>query len=162
MASTRFVEDVSLPRSPLSRALPYRTQRLSSQWTLAPRELPASGFELVDSSVEVEEETLPGYAPERYYPVHLGNVLDNRYQVLAKLGYGVTSTIWFSRDLTDSKYVALKVYVTGQDRNHELKIYERINSVEASHPGRRFIRKLIDHFYIEGPHSRYTCLVHEP
>lgn len=29
------------------------------------------------------------------------------------------------------------------------------------HPGKGFIRKLLDHFSIEGPHGRPTCLVHE-
>lgn len=62
----------------------------------------------------------------------------------------------------DSKYVVLKVYVTSQERNHELNVYDRMNSVETNHPGRRFIRKLLDYFSIEGPHGRHTCLVHEP
>jgi len=37
-----------------------------------------------------------------------------------------------------------------------------MNSVETKHPGRNFIRKLLDHFYIQGPHGRHVCLVHEP
>lgn len=65
----------------------------------APRSFPSSGFELVDPSEEVEEETLPTYRAEKYYPVHIGEVFDNRYQVIAKLGYGVTSTVWLCRDL---------------------------------------------------------------
>lgn len=63
------------------------------------REFPASGFDLIDSSLEIEEEILPTYQPEKYYPVQQGEVLNDRYQVLAKLGYGVTSTVWFGRDL---------------------------------------------------------------
>lgn len=65
-----------------------------------------------------------------------------------------------------STYVVLKVYVTGQnqdlERELELDIYKRINSVEAQHPGRNFIRKLLDYFYLQGPHGYHTCLVHEP
>lgn len=63
-----------------------------------------------------------------------------------------------------SIYVVLKVYVTGQCRDHEreLHIYKQINQVETNHPGRNFIRKLRDHFYIQGPHGRHVCLVHEP
>ena len=37
-----------------------------------------------------------------------------------------------------------------------------MNLVETKHPGREFIRKLLDHFYIQGPHGRHVCLVHEP
>jgi non-specific serine/threonine protein kinase len=32
----------------------------------------------------------------------------------------------------------------------------------SKHPGRNFIRKLLDHFYIQGPYGRHVCLVHEP
>ena len=37
-----------------------------------------------------------------------------------------------------------------------------MNLEERKHPGRNFIRKLLDHFYIHGPHGRHACLVHEP
>lgn len=37
-----------------------------------------------------------------------------------------------------------------------------MDSVQTDHPGKRFIRKLLDHFIIEGPHGRHICLVHEP
>ncbi|KAE8152354.1 U4/U6 small nuclear ribonucleo protein PRP4 [Aspergillus avenaceus] len=126
-------------------------------------EFPTSGFELIDSAAEIEEETLPTYRPEKFYPIHLGETLNGRYQILAKLGYGVTSTVWLGRDLVDSKFVALKVYVTGQEeRNHELSVYRRINEVDTNHPGRRCIRKLYDHFSIKGPNGQHVCLVHEP
>lgn len=47
----------------------------------------------------IEEETLPGYLAERYYPVRLGEVSQSRYKVIAKLGYGSSSTVWLCRDL---------------------------------------------------------------
>lgn len=56
----------------------------------------------------------------------------------------------------------LKIYMTGREKNHELKIYEHMNSVQTDHPGRRFIRKLLGHFSIEGPHGHHVFLVHEP
>lgn len=63
-----------------------------------------------------------------------------------------------------STYVVLKVHVTGQNRAHEreLDVYKRMNLVGATHPGRHFIRRLLDHFCIRGPHGRHVCLVHEP
>ncbi|KAE8369968.1 U4/U6 small nuclear ribonucleo protein PRP4 [Aspergillus caelatus] len=134
----------------------------SSQWTSEPRVFPLAGFSLLDTSLKIEEETSPTYHPEKYYPTQIGEVLDNRYQVLAKLGYGVTSTVWFGRDLVESKYIALKIFVKDRERNHELDIYHRINSVESDHPGKRFIRKLLNHFTIAGPHGQHICLVHEP
>lgn len=48
----------------------------------------------------VEEETLPTYHPDLYYPVSIGQTLHKRYQVLAKLGFGSESTIWLAKDYT--------------------------------------------------------------
>lgn len=52
-----------------------------------PRELP------------IEEETLPYYKPEQYYPVNIGDVYNARYQIAGKLGYGAYSTNWLCQDL---------------------------------------------------------------
>lgn len=46
-----------------------------------------------------EEENLPSYDPEEFYPVHLGDTIKSRYHVIGKLGYGANSTVWFCRDL---------------------------------------------------------------
>ena len=48
---------------------------------------------------KLEEERLPGYSAANFYPVRIGEVLHSKYQVLGKLGYGVNSTVWLSRDL---------------------------------------------------------------
>ncbi|PWY75410.1 CMGC protein kinase [Aspergillus heteromorphus CBS 117.55] len=126
------------------------------------RSFPTSGFEVLDPSVPVEEETLPTYSAEKYYPVHIGEVLGDRYQVVAKIGFGVTSTVWLGRDISTSQYAVLKVYVTGRERNHEIEVYERIEATQTDHLGKSCIRKLLGHFSIDGPHGRHVCLVHEP
>lgn len=66
---------------------------------LQPREFPTTGFEVIDPSQKVEEERLPCYDRDEYYPMRIGEVIHGRYQAVAKLGYGVTSTVWLSRDL---------------------------------------------------------------
>jgi hypothetical protein len=48
---------------------------------------------------EIEEETVPDYKAEGFYPVRLGEVFNSQYQVVAKLGFGTASTIWLCRDL---------------------------------------------------------------
>lgn len=59
---------------------------------------PAS-FEVIDPSQMVEEERLPSYNRNHYYPMRMGEVLKDRYRVVAKLGYGASSTVWLCRDL---------------------------------------------------------------
>ncbi len=67
---------------------------------VAPREFPTTGFTIIPASETVEEEHWPWYTPQSFYPVRIGDVLHSKYQVLYKLGYGTTSTIWMCRDLT--------------------------------------------------------------
>jgi len=47
----------------------------------------------------LEEENWDLYSPEGFYPLHIGETLRSRYQVLGKLGYGAHSTAWLCRDL---------------------------------------------------------------
>lgn len=84
-----------------SRAISFTASRLKSTHHQRPhpRTFPTAGFELIDEKFPVEEETLPEYNPDHFYPVKLGEVLNDRYQVVAKLGYGSSSTIWLARDL---------------------------------------------------------------
>lgn len=64
-----------------------------------PQKCPTTGFDLLDPHQPIEEETLLDYKAHRYYPVHLGDIFKDRYQVLTKLGYGACSTTWLARDL---------------------------------------------------------------
>lgn len=81
----------------------FSTASLGGKPTLDSREearlFPVSGFETIEAEEAVEEEELPDYRAHRFYPVHLGDVFHDRYQVTAKLGFGSSSTIWLARDL---------------------------------------------------------------
>ncbi|KAF4958535.1 hypothetical protein FGADI_2335 [Fusarium gaditjirri] len=99
-----------------------------------PREFPTSGFERIDSSSLVEEEKLPFYRRQDYYPMHIGQVIQENYQVVAKLGYGTTSTVWLSRDL-------------------------RLN---LDHAGRQHVREVRDTFKLSGPHGEHEVFIMTP
>lgn len=64
-----------------------------------PRVFPSFGWENIDPSFLVEEENIPTYKPDNFYPVRIGEVIHHRYQVVGKLGYGSTATVWLCRDL---------------------------------------------------------------
>ena len=55
-------------------------------------------FHQVPETTPIEEERLPGYRAEDYYPVKIGQVLDGRYHLVCKLGQGVGSTVWLVKD----------------------------------------------------------------
>jgi hypothetical protein len=56
-------------------------------------------FVPLPADTKVEEETLPDYVASRYYPVRIGEIFRARYQVVGKLGFGATSTVWLARDM---------------------------------------------------------------
>lgn len=58
---------------------------------------PKSGFELVKD--QLGEERFEEFKKGQYYPVNIGDVFSSKYQIVGKLGFGVTSTVWLARDL---------------------------------------------------------------
>ena len=65
-----------------------------------------SFFEDQDSS---EDEGMPDYKIGGYHPIHVGEVLLDRYVIIQKLGWGHFSTVWLTKDLKYNNYVAMKV-----------------------------------------------------
>ncbi|KAG5969433.1 hypothetical protein E4U56_008335 [Claviceps arundinis] len=134
--------------------------------TWKPLAFPSKGFPVIPTDEKIEEETLPNYVASRFYPVKIGEIFRARYQVVGKLGYGVTSTVWLARDFDERRYVALKLYNTSEFSKfaleNELDAYKRIENSAIEHPGRRAIRSLLDTFAIDGPDGQHRCLVHPP
>ncbi|RMZ79960.1 hypothetical protein DV738_g3025, partial [Chaetothyriales sp. CBS 135597] len=118
------------------------------------------GDEKQYSFKQVEEETLPFYRREDYYPMRIGEVLQDRYQVVAKLGYGTGSTVWLSRDLIDQKYWTLKVHVNTVNHNQELEVYRHLSGIKVEDeddlPGREYVRQLQDSFKLKGPNDLHS------
>jgi serine/threonine protein kinase len=53
---------------------------------------------ILSPDILIEEERIPGYNPKNFYPVNPGDLLNNRYRIVAKLGWGTTSTVWLAQD----------------------------------------------------------------
>ncbi|KAK4507810.1 hypothetical protein PRZ48_001545 [Zasmidium cellare] len=114
---------------------------------------------------KIEEETLPDYKAERYYPVHIGDIFNARYKVVAKLGFGTASTVWLCRDLETNQYQTLKVGIAQKDSseaNNEVLVSRHISTVEGPHPGRQWVRPCLDDFVMESTQGEHQCLVFRP
>ncbi|KAK5729208.1 hypothetical protein LTR15_002350 [Elasticomyces elasticus] len=124
----------------------------------------AANYTRIDPGQLIEEETLPDYRADGYYPVNIGEVFNNRYRVVGKLGYGTASTVWLCRDshAESTTYRAVKVYVNSLKVHRELPIYKHINSVESVHGGQVDVRKMFEAFTMSGPYGEHICLIHEP
>ena len=58
-----------------------------------------SNFKTLPSHLKVEEEVHDALSKGRYYPMHIGDVIVNKYQVVGKLGYGLGSTVWLANEI---------------------------------------------------------------
>ncbi|KAK8243410.1 kinase-like domain-containing protein [Phyllosticta capitalensis] len=139
----------------------------SSQRAPSPlRNPPKRGFKKYDSSWIVEEEMYPWYSGKEWYPVRVGQVFKERYQVLGKLFFGSVSTVWLCRDLTGHKYVALKVYVRKyRQADQEPRIFAHLQNVKSDHGGQKYVRVACDTFFAQRKDIRgqqHQCLVFEP
>jgi serine/threonine protein kinase len=139
---------------------------------------------VIDPSLKIEEERLPCYKHGEYYPMRIGEVIQGRYQVVAKLGYGTTSTVWLSRDLRYTllrfilklvivadytrllpraqEYWALKVHINTLHHNQELQVYRHLAGIDVEHPGRQHVRQLKNSFKLKGPCGEHDVFIMTP
>ncbi|KAE8372485.1 kinase-like protein [Aspergillus bertholletiae] len=127
-----------------------------------PRVFPNSGFYLLDSTARFEEEALPDYLEERYHPVHIGEIFKSQYQVVTKLGFGSSSTVWLCRDLYTQRYLVLKVHVRIKRQVPEVVISKHLHATHSAHVDKNYVRLVLDSFEISGPYGVHPCLLYEP
>ncbi|KAF1355821.1 non-specific serine/threonine protein kinase [Lizonia empirigonia] len=130
----------------------------------------------MNASELFEEERLPWYSHDQFYPVRTGEVLDSSFKVIGKLGYGAYSTVWLCRDIRERNagfvagyvagYVAVKICTRDAEKptqlSRELDFYEHVSSMESQHRGQAYIRGLYGEFELNGPTGKHLCLVHPP
>jgi serine/threonine protein kinase len=71
-------------------------------------------------------EPADAYDEGVYYPICIGEILDQRYLVQHKLGHGGFSTVWMAYDCLQRKDVALKITRPGEDSEYEHWIQDEI------------------------------------
>ncbi|OJJ86889.1 uncharacterized protein ASPGLDRAFT_22966 [Aspergillus glaucus CBS 516.65] len=104
------------------------------------------------------------YEPGGHHPIGIGDVLQSRYRVVHKLGWGDSSIVWLCRDEQSSKYVAVKV-AKGVSNAREADILDRLNDIDAStmgHLGRNMIPSVQDRFILHGVNGTHPCYVTSP
>lgn len=66
-----------------------------------PSDLQHVGIASVGLSEEVAmEEGSGAYKPGHFHPVYIGDIFNEKYLVLNKLGYGLYSTVWLVREIS--------------------------------------------------------------
>lgn len=150
---------------------------------LSPLRLPQSSRSLSisrASTAAIEEETLTNYTSQ-YYPVHIKQIFNNRYEVLAKLGYGGYSTVWLCQDkewvsvcfrlslltcllitIRHQSYKTVKVCIGNNLRDQE-KIQDHLRDLSISNnDGQYCVRTYEDNFILESSSGHHQCYVYKP
>ncbi|KAH8840013.1 hypothetical protein MCOR02_003407 [Pyricularia oryzae] len=100
------------------------------------------------------------YLPGRFCPVHLGDVIQDRYHIFRKLGTGSQCTVWLARDrgVEARRYVALKVFSAQYSNLDQISVEQILGSRhddhEESHPGKRHVELALDSFEMNGPNGQ--------
>ncbi|KUJ14194.1 CMGC protein kinase [Mollisia scopiformis] len=125
---------------------------------------------ILPADTPIDEERIPGYDPKRFLPVNPGDLLNNRYKIVVKVGWGTTSTVWLAQDTqrwwwNSNRYVTVKITasdcVDDDAAKHERIITRHLNR-NPSHEGFPFVRTMLDHFEAPGQDGPHLCLVYEP
>jgi len=111
------------------------------------------------------QESSKDYLPGGYCPVQLGEVFNERYRVIRKVGWGHFSTVWFCWDSDGQRFVALKIVKASESFTiaaaDEIKILESCMKTDPTHPGKRRIIELIDSFQFKSVNGEHTCMIFE-
>lgn len=110
-------------------------------------------------------ETLEEYRPGGYHPIMIGDVLNGRYHIADKLGFGGYSTVWLARDIHRKRYVAVKVniaYLLPREVKVLKALSDPLPSSSHEHPGCGLLPVFLDEFKVQGPNGEHTCYTMTP
>jgi serine/threonine protein kinase len=122
-----------------------------------------------ECDVETDAEPCVRYFEGLYCPIRIGEVLDHRYRIEHKLGWGGFSTVWLAHDSQTNKAVALKVTISGQQGDYERQIQNEIIQTVPDisslviyqavfyHPGHRGNYHVVFVFPLRGPNLDTCC-----
>lgn len=110
------------------------------------------------------EESLAEYRVGGYHPVAVGDIFQNRYYAIHKLGWGHFSTVWLCYDSRTEQYCAIKVVKSAEHytdtARDEIRLLRTVAESEW-HPLRNRLVDFRDYFYMSGLNGTHLCLVFE-
>lgn len=109
-------------------------------------------------------EKIYDYEPGGHHPVHLGDMLRQRYKVIHKLGSGGYANVWLCRDISkiDPPYIAVKIIIAegSTEECPELRLTELLQlGLDQAMSAGHFCLPL-DRFEIDGPNGVHYAFVY--
>ncbi|KAK8064515.1 protein kinase [Apiospora phragmitis] len=132
-----------------------------------------SRFSTISFSDPIEYQWIDGveplalYEPGGYHPVMVDDLLHRRYRIVDKLGHGGYSTIWLAHDEQTTRYVALKVSISGQmlprrEPSILRTLSESVSTAQETTAPEVFdasttLPRVLDVFNVRGPNGIHVC-----
>ena len=118
----------------------------------------------IDGMAPFGLEKLYDYEPGGHHPIHLGDILHERYRVIHKLGSGGFAIVWLCLDTQAeiAKYIAVKVIVSdGSNEKCAEKQVIKLTSLGLGHgPEGSLFCLPLDEFTINGPNGVHFAFVY--
>ena len=133
-----------------------------------------------------QDEGLSEYKINGYHPVHVGEILLDRYVIMQKIGFNNFSTEWLSLDVKYNNYVSIKIQKSSQQyidlaydeieilneidkHNNDKKWVESLKEYWKDEPEKikvvlrdhTHIRQLLNSFIYHGQNGKHFCMVYE-
>lgn len=113
-----------------------------------------------------EQEDPQDYVKGGYHPVKIGQMYNQRYHVVRKLGWGHFSTVWLCWDIKAKRFVAMKVVKSAAHYTEtaldEIKLLSCVRDSDPEHPFRDKTVQLLDEFRVSGVNGlrMFKCLIY--
>ncbi|KAL1463266.1 hypothetical protein WDU94_015033 [Cyamophila willieti] len=134
----------------------------ADSWVDVPSDVESEHEEVEDTN---DNEESKDYRVGGYHPVNIGDLYEQRYFVIRKLGWGHFSTVWLCWDKVSCRFVALKIMKSAPQYTEtaidEIKLLKCVQNTDPADPNRGKIVQLLDNFTINGVHGCHICMVLE-
>jgi serine/threonine-protein kinase SRPK3 len=134
----------------------------SSQIDDDPRHEPGSGLVIEDAPWGLEK--VFDYETGGHHPVHLGDVLNDRYRVIHKFGSGGYANVWLCCDQSANSptYVATKIIMAEGSTSEcpESRVVKVVDSGCDREPTNIYLSLPLDQFTVGGPNGLHYAFVY--
>ncbi|KAH9905757.1 kinase-like domain-containing protein [Xylariomycetidae sp. FL2044] len=106
-------------------------------------------------------EPMSHYKPGGFHPLYPTNIIDGRFEVVYKLGYGGVGTVWLCYELEAKKWRAIKVNRASRSSEDcpDVKLTELMKDGSAEEFEANHIVTPLETFWVDGPNGRHFCSV---
>ncbi|CAJ2509128.1 Uu.00g141540.m01.CDS01 [Anthostomella pinea] len=101
-------------------------------------------------------EDLKMYQPGGFHPIHIGDIFDQRFEIVHRLGDGGYATVWLCHNIKTQCWRAVKVLAACKSRSLQACTEWTMRDVLG---GSSLVALPEDFFWVDGPNGRHLALV---